>query len=144
MQLPTTASKLERRTQQQLVNTALTYGIATTTASLKYYQLPFLNNTEIVVYILNSSKTSGAISRCFDTPLCSISFAMLFLPGGLVLSATSHYTVSVWFSAVCKSSQVALLSGLVLSLQVICIATLFLEFRGSEYRHQAQGGAPEY
>ncbi|EPB85217.1 hypothetical protein HMPREF1544_07972 [Mucor circinelloides 1006PhL] len=44
----------------------------------------------MVVYILNSSsKISGAISRCFDT-LCSMSFAMLFLPG-LVLSASHSY-----------------------------------------------------
>ncbi|EPB85401.1 hypothetical protein HMPREF1544_07772, partial [Mucor circinelloides 1006PhL] len=71
-----------QRTSQQLVKTASTYGIATTTTtvSLKSYQLPFLN-TEVVVYILNSTKSSGAISRCFDTPLCSMSFATLFLPG---------------------------------------------------------------
>ncbi|EPB90631.1 hypothetical protein HMPREF1544_02541 [Mucor circinelloides 1006PhL] len=69
------------------MNTASTYGIDTTTASLKSYQLPFLN-TELVVYILNStSKTFGAISRFFDT-LCSMSFAVLFL-SGLVLP-TSH------------------------------------------------------
>ncbi|KAL9552435.1 hypothetical protein PS6_004450 [Mucor atramentarius] len=42
--LPTTASKQKKRTTQQLVNTASTYGIATTTASsLKFYQLSFLN-----------------------------------------------------------------------------------------------------
>ncbi|KAL9536616.1 hypothetical protein PS6_011846, partial [Mucor atramentarius] len=85
----TTASKQKRTTTQQLVNTASTYGIATTTASLKYYQLSFLN-TEMVAYILNSSsKTSSAVSRCFDT-ICSMSFAMLFLSGLVVLSTTSH------------------------------------------------------
>ncbi|EPB92569.1 hypothetical protein HMPREF1544_00582 [Mucor circinelloides 1006PhL] len=93
MQLPTTASK-QKRTSQQLVNTASTYGITTTTttttttASLKSYQLPFIS--EYVVYIiLNSSKTSGAISRCFDA-LCSMSFAMLLFLSGSVLCATSH------------------------------------------------------
>ncbi|EPB86768.1 hypothetical protein HMPREF1544_06466 [Mucor circinelloides 1006PhL] len=91
MQLPTTASE-QKRTSQQLVNTASNYGIntTTTTASLKSYQLPFLNTTEMVVYIiLDSSKTSGAISRCFDA-LCSMSFAMLLFLSGSVLSATSH------------------------------------------------------
>ncbi|KAL9545469.1 hypothetical protein PS6_008199 [Mucor atramentarius] len=98
MQLPpTTASKQKKRTtQQQLVNTASTYGTATTTtttttASLKSYQLSFLN-TEMVVYIiLDSSKAFCAIFRCFFDiiTLYNMSFAMLFLSGS-VLSATSH------------------------------------------------------
>ncbi|EPB91091.1 hypothetical protein HMPREF1544_02160 [Mucor circinelloides 1006PhL] len=75
--------------QQLVVNTASTYGIATTTTFLKHYQLlPFLNMEMVVVYSLNSSKTSGgAISHCFDT-LCNMSFAMLFLPGLVLLSAS--------------------------------------------------------
>ncbi|EPB82283.1 hypothetical protein HMPREF1544_10963 [Mucor circinelloides 1006PhL] len=82
MQLPTTASK-QKRTSQQLVDTASTYGITTTTitASLKSYQLPFISEYD------SSSKTSGAISRCFDILCSSMTFAMLFL-SGLVLSAS--------------------------------------------------------
>ncbi|KAL9537412.1 hypothetical protein PS6_011744, partial [Mucor atramentarius] len=95
----------------------------------------------MVVYILSSSKTSGAISGCFDT-LCSIPFAMLFFPG-LVLSASYWSCLSLSLGgAICKSFIALFVSGLVLSairlkwryslvwcclLQVICIVT-FLEF----------------
>ncbi|EPB91200.1 hypothetical protein HMPREF1544_01905 [Mucor circinelloides 1006PhL] len=66
----------------------------------------FFEVVSIAISEYDSSKTSGAISCCFDS-LCSMTFAMLFL-SGLVLPA-SHYAITFWFQAICKSFQVLLL-----------------------------------
>ncbi|EPB92991.1 hypothetical protein HMPREF1544_00065 [Mucor circinelloides 1006PhL] len=137
----------------------------TTTTSLKSYQLPIQNNAKmVVVYILKSSKSSGAIFHyCWsDTTLRSTSFVLLFLPG-LVRSASHPWccfslllcylqdifgAFSVWFGAIYKLHLVFFLSGLVgYFLEVVVRAasvTTFLEFGKSGYMQQAQGGAQGY
>ncbi|EPB93040.1 hypothetical protein HMPREF1544_00114 [Mucor circinelloides 1006PhL] len=93
----------------------------TTTTSLKSYQLPIQNNAEmVVVYILKSSKSSGAIFHyCWsDTTLCSTSFVLLFLPG-LVRSASHPWCCFSLLLCYLQDILALFLSGLVPSTSYI-------------------------